>query len=76
MVAGFITWMLALTFAPGLAGDLIGMLACLATLMIVTPMSRRRDPAQPARNHLGEVVEFRDRLGVLPLFRRIGEKPD
>ena len=71
MAAGFITWITAGIHAPSLPGDLLGLLACLVTLVIVTLLTQQMDPPRPARSSLGEEVELADRLGVLPLFRRV-----
>jgi SSS family transporter len=71
MVTGFIVWITAYLHAPQYPADLLGMLACLVTLLIVTPLTQASDPPRPVRNNLGEPVELTDRLGVLPLFRRV-----
>jgi SSS family solute:Na+ symporter len=72
MAAGFITWFLALLLAPELPGDLLGLIACLFTLLVVTPLTQKFDPPRPALDGDGEEVELKDRLGTLPLFRRVG----
>ena len=72
MAAGFITWFLALLLAPELPGDLLGLIACLLTLLVVTPLTQKLDPPRPALNSDGKEVELKDRLGTLPLFRRVG----
>ena len=71
MVAGFIVWITAYLYAPQYPADLLGMLACLVTVLIVTPLTQASDPPRPVRNNLGEPVEMKDRLGVLPLFRKV-----
>jgi SSS family transporter len=73
MAAGFVVWISLAFMASAWPGDLLGMLACLATLLVVTPLTQSIDPPRPARDRRGEVVDFNDRLGVLPLFRRVGE---
>lgn len=70
MAAGFITWAIATVVAPDLPGDLLGMIACLVTLVIVTLATQNYDPPRPVLNSDGEEVELKDRLGTLPLFRR------
>ena len=70
MAAGFITWAIAIVVAPEFPGDLLGMIACLVTLVVVTLMTQKFDPPRPVRNSDGEEVELKDRLGTLPLFRR------
>ncbi len=72
MAAGFISWAIASYFAPEMPGDLLGLIACLFTLLVVTPLTQKFDPPRPALNSDGEEVELKDRLGTLPLFRRAG----
>jgi SSS family transporter len=70
MAVGFVTWFLAILFAPGFPGDLLGLLTGLVTMLFVTALTQKSDPAEPLRNSDGEEVAMRDRLGVLPLFGR------
>ena len=74
MAVGFITWFVAIMYAPGFPGDLLGLLTGLVAMLIVTALTQELDPPEPLRNSDGEVVEFKDRLGTLPLFRRAEEK--
>jgi len=74
MTAGFAAWLTALLLAPELPGDLLGLVACLLTLLVVTPLTQKFDPPRPALNNDGEEVELKDRLGTLPLFRRADKK--
>jgi Na+/proline symporter len=71
MAVGFLTWLGAMLFAPNLAGDMLGLIVCMITMVIVTVLTQRSDPPEPLRNSDGEEVEMKDRLGVLPLFRRV-----
>jgi Na+/proline symporter len=71
MLAGFAVWMIAYRYTPQYPADFLGMLACLVTVLIVTPLTQAIDPPRPVRNNLGEAVELKDRLGTLPLFRRV-----
>ncbi len=71
MGMGFLTWFIAILFAPDFPGDLLGLLVGLVTMLVVTPLTQKTDPPVPLRNGDGEEVEFKDRLGTLPLFRRI-----
>ena len=70
MAVGFLTWFLAIAFAPGIPGDLLGLLTGLIAMLIVTAVTQRTDPPAPLLNSDGEEVEMKDRLGTLPLFRR------
>ena len=71
MAVGLVVWFGSSFLVPSLPGDLIGMLACLAALLIVTPLTQQSDPPRAVQNQHGEEVELGDRLGTLPLFRRI-----
>ena len=71
MGMGFLTWFIAILFAPDFPGDLLGLLVGLVTMLMVTPLTQKTDPPVPLRNGDGEEIEFKDRLGTLPLFRRI-----
>jgi SSS family solute:Na+ symporter len=71
MIVGFITWAVAQFVAPEYPGDLLGMLACLITLVVVTSLTQKFDPPRPVLNNEGEEVELTNRLGTLPLFRRV-----
>ena len=71
MAVGFITWFIAIVFVPGFPGDLLGLLTALIAMLIVTALTQVSDPPEPLRNSDGEEVEMKDRLGTLPLFRRV-----
>lgn len=71
MAMGFSTWMSALPFAPELAGDMLGMLTGLITMLIVTPLTQKIDPPKSILNSDGQEIELKNRLGTLPLFRRV-----
>ena len=62
---------MTILFAPNLPGDLLGLLAGLLTILIVVPLTQNFDPPKPLLNADGEEVEFKNRLGVLPLFRKV-----
>ncbi len=70
MAMGFLTWFLTILFAPELPGDLLGLLAGLLTILIVTPLTQKSDPPRRLLNSDGEEVELKDRLGTRPLFGR------
>lgn len=76
MGVGFLTWILAILFEPGLPGDMLGLITCLVTMFTVTALTQKFDPPVPLRNSDGEEVELKDRLGTLPLFRRIAQPGD
>jgi SSS family transporter len=70
MAVGFLTWFVAILFAPGFPGDLLGLLTGLVAMLVATALTQKSDPPEPLRNSDGEEVEMKDRLGTLPLFRR------
>lgn len=70
MAMGFLTWFATILFAPELPGDLLGLMAGLVTVLIVVPLTQQIDPPRRLLNSDGEEVEFKDRLGTLPLFKR------
>ncbi len=76
MFTASLTWMLAIFFAPDMAGDLLGMIVGLITMLIVTPLTQEFDPPRPVLNGDGEEIELRNRLGTLPLFRRVHDSGD
>jgi Na+/proline symporter len=71
MAVGFLTWLGTILFAPNLAGDMLGLITCMVTMVIVTLLTQKSDPPEPLRDSDGEEMEMKDRLGVLPLFRRV-----
>lgn len=70
MAMGFLTWIIAILLAPDFPGDLLGLFVGLLTILLVTPLTQEIDPPLPLRNSDGEEMEFKDRLGRLPLFAR------
>ncbi len=70
MAVGFLTWFVAILFAPGFPGDLLGLLTGLVAMLVATKLTQKSDPPKPLRNSDGEEVEMKNRLGTLPLFRR------
>ena len=71
MAMGFLVWLLATLLVPDLAGDMLGLVACLVTILIVTPLTQKFDPPRPLLTADGQVLEMKDRLGTLPLFRTV-----
>ena len=65
MFAGFGTWLVTRFVAPELPGDLIGLGACFVTMIVVSLATQKIDPPRPARDIDGNIVEFKDRLGIL-----------
>ena len=71
MGMGAFVWLLSTIFLPDLAGDMLGLVACVVTILVVTPLTQRFDPPRPLLNSDGEEMELTDRLGTLPLFRTV-----
>jgi SSS family solute:Na+ symporter len=71
MAVGFLVWLVAVWFLPNLAGDMLGLIACLVTILVVTPLTQKFDPPRPLLTVDGEEVALKDRLGTLPMFRSV-----
>ena len=65
MVAGVTAWIVTSAAWPGLPGDLVGFGVSLTTMLLVTPLTQRIDPPRPVRDHDGNEVALKDRLGIL-----------
>lgn len=70
MAAGIVAWLTTLAVAPQLPADFVGLAACLATMLIVTPLTQKLDPPREIRDSDGNPIQMTDRLGTLPIFRR------
>ena len=64
-------WLGSAVLLPEMAGDMLGLLAALVTVLIVTPLTQRQDPPKGLIDGDGEPVEFANRLGILPLFSQV-----
>lgn len=71
MASGFLTWIITALTTEHLPGDLLGLLACIVAMLVVTPLTQSRDAPRMPRDSNGNLVELKDRLGVLPLFRPV-----
>lgn len=65
MMAGIVVWLVSTIVWPELPGDLIGMVACLVVMIIVTPLTGKIDPPRPLLTSDGEEIDLTDRLGIL-----------
>ena len=68
---GLVTLVVANTVWPDLPGSFFGFCASLPTAVIVSLLTQRSHPPMPLRDIDDEPLELADRLGTLPLFRRI-----
>jgi len=73
MAMGSLVWLLATLLMPDLAGDMLGLVACLVTILIVTPLTQNFDPPRPLLTADGQELEMKDRLGTLPLFKTVNK---
>ena len=65
MVVGFSSWLITRAIAPELPGDMIGLIASLVTMFVVTNLTQKFDPPRPVVDIDGQPVELSNRLGVL-----------
>lgn len=65
MSAGIAAWLLVSLAWPDRPADLIGFVACLATMLVVTPLTQRIDPPRGLVDHDGNPIELTNRLGIL-----------
>jgi SSS family solute:Na+ symporter len=65
MTVAVVVWLSSKWLWPDLPGDLLGMAACLLTMLVVTPLTQKTDPPRPLLTADGEEIEFKDRLGIL-----------
>ena len=63
MVCGVAAWLLTGVVAPELPGDLIGLFASLAAMLVVTPLTQTIDPPKPLTDSDGNPAEFDRRFG-------------
>jgi Na+/proline symporter len=65
MVVGLSAWAVTMLLMPEWPADFIGLAASLVAMLVVTPLTQRFDPPRPLVDSEGNVVEMKDRLGVL-----------
>ena len=65
MAAGIAAWLTASIFYPELPGDLIGLGASLAAMLVTTPLTQTFDPPRTLVDKDGNPVELTNRLGIL-----------
>jgi SSS family transporter len=67
MWSGVATWIVVSYLWPELPADLVGFLACLGVMLVVTPLTQKIDPPRGLVDHNGDPVELDNRLGILGL---------
>ncbi len=70
MAVGLLAWGGSEWFFPEMAGDVIGLVFALVTIIIVTNLTQKQDPPKPLVDCDGKPISLKDRLGILPLFSR------
>jgi SSS family transporter len=65
MSAGIATWLVVSMLSETLPADLLGFVACVLTMLVVTPLTQTFDPPRGLVDHDGNAVELTNRLGVL-----------
>ena len=74
MGVGLSAWLITLfisrQFILDLPADFIGLAASFITMLVVTPLTQTFDPPRPLVDVDGNVVEMKDRLGLLPIWQR------
>ena len=70
MIGGAVVWIGSLLVVPDLPADMLGLAASAICMLVVTPLTQRRDPPRPLRDPEGTILPLRDRLGVLNPFDR------
>ncbi|MBL4682913.1 MAG: sodium:solute symporter family protein [Pseudomonadales bacterium] len=69
MFAGLATWLFVINVYEDLPSDLIGCIACLVTMLIVTPLTQKLSPPRRLVDIDGNEVPLSNRLGTLKIFR-------
>lgn len=65
MITGYVVWIGLPFIAPGHASDFWGFLAGLIVMLVVSPLTQRRDPPKPVRHRDGNIEPLVNRLGVI-----------
>ena len=71
MAVGLTVWLTTLAVAPELPADLIGCIASLITILVVTPLTQSFDPPRELCDSNGNPIDTSDRFGTLPLFKKL-----
>jgi solute:Na+ symporter, SSS family len=69
--AGFTAFGIANVLYPDIPASFVGFWTSLVVAVIVSLSTQRMSPPSPLTNADGEPMDLNDRLGTLPLFRRI-----
>ena len=71
MAAGIVTWLVVSAASATLPADLLGFVACLLTMLVVSLLTQAIDPPRGLVDHDGNEVKLENRLGIM--WSRTGE---
>jgi solute:Na+ symporter, SSS family len=71
IAAGFMAFGLVSKFYPDVPSSFVGFWASLVVAIAVSLMTQKSDPPKALTNADGEAMKLDDRLGTMPLFRRV-----
>lgn len=69
--AGFATFMIVKAMYPEFPASFVGFWVSLVVAVVISLLTQKSDPAKPLTDGANKPMELRDRLGTLPLFRRM-----
>jgi SSS family solute:Na+ symporter len=69
--AGFVTFAVAKFMYPAISASFVGFWVSLVVAIVVTLLTQSASPPKPLTNAAGEPLDLEDRLGTLPLLRRV-----
>jgi SSS family transporter len=69
--AGFVTFATIKVMYPEIPADFVGFWVSLIVAVVVSLLTRKSDPPKALSNADGEAMDLGNRLGTLPLFRRV-----
>jgi Na+/proline symporter len=68
---GFAAYIAISLMYPGFPASFVGFWVSLLVAVVVSLLTQNSDPARPLTNGANEEMDLSDRLGTLPLFRRL-----
>jgi SSS family transporter len=69
--AGFVTFATIKVMYPEIPADFVGFWVSLIVAVVVSLLTRKSDPPKALSNADGEAMDLGNRIGTLPLFRRV-----
>jgi Na+/proline symporter len=71
IASGFAAFITIKMMYPAFQASFVGFWVSLVVAVLVSLVTQKSDPAKPLTNGANEVMDLRDRLGTLPVFRRM-----